>query len=135
MILTGIISAATYDAIKSVLLRLLKNIKKVFIFQFNNVKKKIIKRRCTDLDLHFNFDNFTVDALLSNKINKKQNLEYIDKIFNKIKELNKMPAHNTHTKEFYIIEYDKKTKSIKTLTMLEYAKEQKNKHKNKKKKR
>jgi len=134
IILTSIISAAAYDALKFTILRLLKTIKKVRLFSSNSITNKIIKKKGTEIVLHFN-NIINVNVIISNKINKKINLEYIDNFFAKIKELNKLHENNVEAKEIYIIEYDKKTKSMRTITLTDYAKEQYKIQESKKKKK
>jgi hypothetical protein len=132
MLISGFLTAGSYDAIKFVLLKLLSKLKKVFIVSSSN--NKLVKRKCTDIDIHFNMDNIKLDVLLSNNFTHKQNLEYLDKVLGKIIELKKTQNQNSQTKEFYVIENDKKNqKTLKLMTMLEYAKEQQRKQESKKK--
>ena len=132
MIINGLLTASSYDAIKFVVFTLLRKIKKV-IFVGIDDKNKLIKKKCTNLDLHINIGNINVDVLLSNNYTHKQNLEYMDKVFEKIIDLAKTQNQDLQAKEFYVFENDDKNpKLLKSMTMVEYAKEQRKKQKSKK---
>jgi hypothetical protein len=134
MIINGLLTASSYDAIKFVVSNLLSKIKKVYRVSFSSSKNKLIKSKCSNLDLHISNGNINVDVLLSNNYTHKQNLEYLDKVFEKITDLAKKQPPNVQTREFFVIENDEKNpKSLKTMTMLEYAKEQQRKQESKKK--
>jgi len=132
MLISGLLTSSAYDTIKFVVLCLLSKIKKIFIVSSSN--NNLVKRKCSNLDLHINIGNINVDILLSNNYTHKQNLEYLDKVFEKITELAKTQPTSVQTKEFYVLENDDKNpKSLKTMTMVEYAKEQQRKQESKKK--
>jgi hypothetical protein len=133
-LISGLLTSTASDAIKFVVLRLLSKIKKIYFASFNSSKNKLVKRKCSNLDLHINIGNINVDVLMTNNYTHKQNLEYLDKVFSKIIELGKTQPQNLQTNEFFVIENDDKNpKSLKTMTMVEYAKEQQRKQESKKK--
>jgi len=133
LIFSGLLTSSAYDAIKYVILSFVKKLKKIFFASIDG-NNKLIKRKCSNLDLHINIGNINVDVLLSNSYTHKQNLEYLDRVFGKITDLAKTQPSNMQTKEFYVIENDDKNpKSLKIMTMLEYAKEQQRKQESKKK--
>lgn len=127
MIMAGLLTSSVYDAIKFLVLCFLDKLKNIFIIRLGS-KDEVIKREVSHLDLRFKTGNAEVNVLISNNFTHEQNLEYMDKAIEKMIELGKTQIPILQTYEIYVIDRDDdKPELLKVMTMVQYAKEQREK--------
>jgi hypothetical protein len=127
MIITGLITSSTYDAIKFVVLCFLSKLKNIFLVSFSSKQNELIKKP-VQLDLRFKAGNAEMNALIPNNFTHEQNLEYLDRVLKAMIELGKTQIPHMQTREFYVIDSDDdKAELLKVKTMVQYCKEQRKK--------
>jgi hypothetical protein len=127
MIINGLLSSAAYDAVKFSVISLLGKLNRIIRIRLNS-NIEIIRNE--ELNLRFKAGNAEMNVLISNKLTHEQNLEYMEKAFVAMIEIAKTQIPQEQTYEAYIIESDsEKPELIKVKTIVQYAKEKREKAK------
>jgi hypothetical protein len=130
-IITGLLTSGAYDAIKFTISCFLNNLKNYTLVKYNS--KEGVEKKTAQLNLRLKTGNAEMNVLLPNNYTQKQNLEYLDRMLKTMVEIGKTDIPHIQKYEMYVIEGndDDRPELLKVKTIVQYAREQQKKQKNK----